>query len=335
MRILVTGATGFLGGAAARHLAALGHDVLGLGRDPRAGAALARDGVPFRPLDLADLPALREVARGRDAIVHSAALSAPWGREADFHRANVVGTEHVVDAALAADARLVHISTPSLYHTGQDRLDLREDDLAPRPLLTPYARSKALAEDAVRAATGLRAVILRPRALYGPGDTTLLPRVVRALATGWLPVIGPGDTVGDLTYIDNAAHAIALACDPAAPTGTYNVSNGEPVRLWDQIRRLARDLDLPAPRGRVPKSVALAAAAAVERLYARFRPGAEPPFTRYALSVVSTSMTLDLYAIRRDLGYRPLVSTADGVGRFVAWVHGTAEGHALLGGAAS
>lgn len=313
MRVLVTGATGFLGGAVARRYARAGHAVTGLGRAPAAGVALRADGIAFLRHDLtaAEPPIEHEL------VVHCAALSAPFGPEEEFHRHNVLGTERVVAAVLRAGARLVHLSSPSVYHTGADRLDVREDQVPPLAQLTPYARSKFRSEEVARRVPG--AVILRPRAIFGPGDTTLLPRIVRALAAGRLPVIGDGRTVGDLTYVDNVVDAVLLAAS-SARGGVFNVTNGEPVRIWDEIRALARALSLPPPRGRVPKAVALAAARALEAWYTRFRPGEEPPLTSYGVSVVATSVTLDLAAIRAGLGYAPSVSVREGIDRYVASV---------------
>ena len=165
----------------ARRLAAAGVQVSGLGRSEAAGAALAAAGVRVVRADLTDGRAIAEACGGHALIVHCGARSEPWGREADFFAANVIGTETIIAGVAAAGARLVHLSTPSLYFAFDARRDVREDDPLPARQVTAYARTKLLAEEAVRRAAerGLETVTLRPRAVFGPGDTTLPPRPPR------------------------------------------------------------------------------------------------------------------------------------------------------------
>ncbi|MBB6098679.1 nucleoside-diphosphate-sugar epimerase [Deinobacterium chartae] len=321
MTVAVTGATGFLGGALTRRLLAEGLEVRALGRDPQRGAALSALGARFVPLDLEDARGLRAAVQGCDTVFHCAARSSPWGPHRAFYAANVLGTRQVVQACLNAGARLVHVSTPSLYFRYGGGLQVREDHPLPRPV-NAYAATKRAAEHEVAAgqARGLEAVVLRPRALFGPGDTSVLPRLLAALERGRLPVIGSEDTVTDLTYIDNAVDALLLAARSAAAVGgTYNITNGEPVRLWPAVRRLADRLGLPGPGRRLPFQVAFGAAALLEGVHAALGLG-EPVLTRYTVSVVARSATLDISAARRDLGYAPRVSVAEGLERFAcAW----------------
>ncbi len=251
-RVLVTGATGFLGGALARALHARGRAVTATGRDARAGAALEAEGIPFARLDLGDADAVHRLVEGHAAVIHSAALAAPYGRAADFWRANVQATAHVLGACQAAGVqRLVHLSTPSVYFGFESREDVRESDELPALPRTPYAASKRLADVLVRAAVaeGLSAILLRPRAIYGPGDRAVLPRLIRALRTGRLPIIGDGHNRVSMTYIDHAVDAAIRALDaPDALSGRiYNVADGEPVALWAMIAALCDRLGLPRP----------------------------------------------------------------------------------------
>ncbi len=201
----------------------------------------------------------------------------------------------------------------------------QNDPLPPRPL-SAYAATKRLAEQAVdRAhAAGLPTITLRPRAIFGPGDQVLLPRLIRQLERGRLPIIGSGDTVADLTYVDNVVDALLLcARAPAAALGrTYNLTNGETVRLWDMVARLAGALGYPVPRRRLSLRAALAVAGALEAAYTLL-PGREPPLTRYTVRMLAQDATLDITAAKRDLGYVPRVSLEDGLQRFVAWWQAT------------
>jgi nucleoside-diphosphate-sugar epimerase len=219
MRILVTGATGFLGGRVARRLQYDGHDVLGHGRDATAGACLEADGVRFVQGDLADAPSLVRASAGCDAIVHAGALAAPWGRPVDFLRTNVQGTAAVLAAAQRVRAsRLVHISTSSCFFQHRSAESVNEEAPPALPFVNAYARTKWAAECLVDAAVaaGLDAVTMRPRAIYGPGDRALLPRLLRAHKGGRLLQIGDGTNRTDLTYVDNIVDAVVLALHTGA-----------------------------------------------------------------------------------------------------------------------
>lgn len=322
MRVLVTGATGFIGGAVAAYLQHAGHRVTTTGRDSVKGERLAGMGTVFVRADLADADTVGRLRGPYDVIIHAAGLSSPWGPEHAFVRANVLATQHVVDLAAAAQpARVVYLSTPSLYMGASSREHVREDDPLPTPVNT-YARTKREGERIVEAARtrGVRSIILRPRAVFGPGDTTIFPRVVRALSTRKLPIIGDGTNVVDLTYVDNVVHAIDIACgtDETALDATYNITNGQPIRLWDCIDTIADAIGVPRPRVRVPRMAGLAAATVAEWVAGLTRSTTEPVLTRYGVHVLADTMTLDISRARARLGYAPIVDVHEGLRRFVA-----------------
>lgn len=316
---LVTGATGFLGGRICALLAARGEPVVALGREAARFPALDERLVRRRVADLADGPALREACRGVDAVIHSAALSSAWGPRSAFLEVNVAGTVRLLEAARAAGVRrFVHVSSPSVVFAGADRRGVDESEPYPRRFLCAYSESKALAEERVRAAAGLETVIVRPRALFGPGDTALLPRLVRAGQARWLRVVGSGENVQDLTYVDNAAEALLLARRaPAAAGGTYFVTNGEPVRLWEVIFQVFDALGIARPRRRVPAGAALAFAAALELTHRLGALRGEPRLTRYTAALLARDQTLDISAARRDLGYAPSIGMAEALERTI------------------
>jgi len=157
-------------------------------------------------------------------------------------------------------------------------------------------------------------VILRPKAIFGPGDRALLPRIVAAARVGRLPQVGGGRNLVDLTYVECVAHAIDLALTaPAAVGRTYHITNGEHVPLWDLIRAVLRRLGIPARLPAAPLPVMLAAATAMEARAAIT--GREPLLTRYSVAILARTQTYDISAARRDLGYWPPVSVAEGVER--------------------
>jgi nucleoside-diphosphate-sugar epimerase len=323
-RALVTGATGFLGAALAARLRTLGFEVTGLGRDHARGQALAAAGVRFVACDLGDAAALTAACAGHDYVFHSGALSSPWGRWDDFYRANVTGTRHVVAASRAAGVRrLIHVSTPSLYIDHRDRLAIREDEPLPSRPINHYAATKRLAEAVIDEAhaAGLPVITIRPQGIFGPGDRTLFPRILRVARRGRLPLIGDGRNVIDVTYVDNVVDAlVACATSPPATLGhKYNISNGEPVGNYDMIERVLAAVGVHCRQVRVPFAVAWAAAGLLEAVHRLGRLEREPPLTRYSVLVLARSRTLDISAARGALGYHPRIGLDEGIQRFARW----------------
>ncbi|MBC8163667.1 MAG: NAD-dependent epimerase/dehydratase family protein [Roseiflexaceae bacterium] len=320
MQVLVTGGTGFLGSYLARALLAQGHQVRLLGRNFAPVQHLLAQGAIALPADLRDRAAVVAACAGADVVYHAGAKSEPWGRRADFHAINVGGTAHVIAGCQAhAVRRLVYISSPSVIFTGRDQHLLAEAQPYPRRFTSVYAHTKKLGEDLVNQAIGLETVIIRPKALFGPGDTALLPRLISAARAGRLPLIGDGRNQVDLSYVENVADALVLALDaPRAVGNTYTITNGEHVRLWDVIFELLQALGLSTQLRRIPLALALVAAGAMELRAAAS--GQEPLLTRYTAAILARTQTYDITAARRDLGYNPRVSVAEGVARTLAAV---------------
>jgi len=216
--------------------------------------------------------------------------------------------------------RLVHVSTPSIYFSYSSRLNVRESDPLPKPV-SHYAKTKLLAEQEIDKAhaDGLPVVTIRPRGLFGPGDTVLFPRLIPRLQSGKLPILGDGENIIDLTYIENVVDALLLcAGSPANTLGKkYNISNDEPIKLWKLVERICKDLNLKPPTRKISKPLAHTLAFILETS-AKLRPGQpEPMLTRLAVSMMSNSTTVDINAAKRDLGYRPHISVAEGVFLFI------------------
>ncbi len=316
MNILVTGGTGFLGRHLARALLDQGHRVRVLGRNFSQAGDLIESGAAMVAADLRDRAAVIAACSGVDVVYHVGALSAAWGRRADFHAINVGGTEAVVAGCRAYGVRrLIYVSSPSVVFDGRDHEHLTEAAPYPRRFASVYSLTKKLGEDRVNGAAGeLNTVILRPKAIFGPGDQALLPRLIAAARQRRLPQIGSGDNRVDLTYVENVVQALVLALDaPAAIGNTYTITNGEHVRLWDVIKEVLGRLGLPAELRPVSLRAALVAARLME-LRATVA-GGEPLLTRYTAAILGRTQTYDISATRRDLGYMPQVSVAEGITR--------------------
>src|SRR5690606_18017236 len=172
-------------------------------------------------------------------VVNCASLSSPWGAYQAFYRANCLSQQYLIQHSERNGVqKFVYISSPSVYFTGTDRLQISEDEALPKKFVNAYAATKHEAEQLLTTSR-LAFITLRPRALIGRGDTVIMPRLIRSQREGKLKTIGKGDTLADLTHVANVAHAIwlALQAPPAAIRQVYNISNGEPVMLWTYIEK--------------------------------------------------------------------------------------------------
>lgn len=323
MKILVTGGGGFLGQALCRDLVARGHDVVSFSRSRHA--ALDPLGVQQVQGDLADADAVTAAARGMDAVFHNAAKAGAWGPFDEYHRANVVGTRNVIAACRANGiGRLVYTSTPSVTHRATHPVEGGTADTVPygEGFKAPYATTKLIAEQAVLAANdaSLATVALRPRLIWGPGDTQILPRLVERARAGRLRIVGDGSNRVDTTYIDNAAQAHVDAFDHlsvgAACAGrAYFISNGEPMPIRELLDALLAAAGAPP----VDKTLSFAAAyrvgAVCEALWKVLPLRGEPPITRFLAEQLATAHWYDMTPATRDFGYRPRVTMREGLQR--------------------
>jgi nucleoside-diphosphate-sugar epimerase len=333
VKVLVTGGAGFLGSAMCTALLARGDVVSSFQR--RFSPALAAQGVRQVLGDLADAEAVRAACAGQEAVLHNAAKAGAWGSYRDYFEANVRGSEHVLAACRAHGiARLVYTSTPSVTHSGRTPVEGGNEANTPygRNFKAAYPATKVIAEKLVLAANSeeLATVALRPRLIWGPGDTQLLPRLVERARAGRLRFIDGGHNRMDTTYIDNAAQAHLAALDrlrPGAPCAgkAYFISNGEPREVRAIVNGLLQAAGVPAIDRSIPYGIAYAAGAALELAWRLLPLRGEPPMTRFLAEQLSTPHWYDIGAAARDLGYRPQVSIAEGLQRTAAWWSGQAQ----------
>ncbi len=324
----ITGASGFIGGQLARRLLAAGRPVRVLARRPLP--ELERLGARVVAGDLHDAAALRAGCAGAGTVFHVAGRVGVWGPPDDFFRVNVEGTRQVLAACRAAGVpRLVFTSSPSVVYSGGDLAGV--DESAPLCTDAPcaYPTSKAAAERLVAAASNgdLVTVALRPHLVWGPGDRNVVPRVLALARRGRLRVVGSGANRVDCTHIENVvdAHVLAEAAlaRPAGAPGdvrgrAYFITNGEPVVLWDWINQLLRGVGVPEVSRRVSVGAAYRAGAVLEALWRVLPLRGEPPMTRFVAKELATDHWFRLDAARRDLGYVPRVSMAEGTAALLA-----------------
>ena len=327
MKLLVTGGGGFLGTALCRALTGRGYTVTSFQRTFHP--SLEAMGVRQVLGDLADADAVTAACAGQQAVLHNAAKAGAWGSYQSYFDANVRGTGNVIAACRAHGIRrLVYTSTPSVTHSGRTPVQGGNEADTPygKDFKAPYPATKLIAEKNVLAANSaeLATVALRPRLIWGPGDTQLLPRLVERAGAGRLRFIAGGHHMMDTTYIDNAAHAHLAALDHLRPGANcagkaYFISNGEPMAVRDIVNALLRAAGVPPVDRSIPYPLAYGAGAVLESAWRVLALKGEPPMTRFLAEQLSTPHWYDISASVRDFGYRPQVSIAEGLERTAEW----------------
>ncbi|WP_086826901.1 NAD-dependent epimerase/dehydratase family protein [Allokutzneria sp. NRRL B-24872] len=318
MKILVTGGGGFLGKAVCARLLAAGHEVTSFSRKRHEDLDIDQ-----LQGDLRDYPAVSSAVAGRDAIVHCGAKAGQWGVTHEFYGINVLGTDNVIKACREHGVRrLVHTSSPSVVHDGQDLDGVDESAPYAKHFTGNYPRTKAEAEKRVLAANSpeLATVALRPHLIWGPGDPHFVPRIIGRAKAGRMRLIGPPGKRIDTLYIDNAAEAHLLAVqrlEPGSPIAgrAYFLTQDDPHTADETLNALLAAAGLPPETRRVPFALAKVAAAVVEGAYRLASARSEPPLTRMVVEHGGTAHWFDISAARRDLGYHPKVSTEEGLRR--------------------
>jgi len=310
-RILITGASGFVGGSFCRQFAS--HENLelrGLGRRESGLPGYIRSDLT-KPLQLDWKP---------DVVIHAAARSSPWGSLAEFRRQNVEATRNVIDFCAGQKVpKLIYISSSSVFYKEADQLNLTELSPSGPRFLNHYARTKWEGEQLVRDYLG-SSVILRPRAVFGPHDTVLFPRILRAAQQGQMASITrPGaPAIGDLIYIDSLCDYILRAALDTQLTGDFNLTNNEPVEIQSFLASIFAGLGLSPKSRNIPLGRALIIGTIIEWFYKCVLPWKEPPITRFGVGVLGYSKTFDVSKCVRVLG-QPSVSLQEGLRRFIDW----------------
>jgi nucleoside-diphosphate-sugar epimerase len=312
----VTGGSGFIGGALIERLRREGWDVRALARSERAAERVRELGAEPAMGSLEDRGSLSAAAEGCDVAFHAAAKVEDWGDPGEFERLNVHGTENVIDGCRVAGVRrLVHVGTEAALMAGQPLVNV--DESAPLRPDSPalYPSSKARAEEAVREANGagLATVVVRPRFVWGRGDTTLLPALVEMVRAGRFRWIDGGRQLTATTHVDNTVEGLWLAATRGPAGGVYFVTDGEPVVFREFLTRMLATQGVTIPDKSVPAGVARVGAAAAERIWRMLRRPSPPPLTRFAVWASSQECTIDISRAERELGYRPVTSREAGL----------------------
>lgn len=329
MRALVTGGGGFLGAALARRLRERGDEVRVFGRG--SYAELEAVGIDCAKGDIADYEAVKAACDDRDVVFHVAAKVGLWGPYEEFHAVNVEGTRNVLRACQEQGVRkLVFTGSPSVVFHGGDVEGVDETAPYPEKFDSFYSQTKALSEQMVLAADHdrLSTVSLRPHFIWGPGDKSILPRVISRRRSGRLFRIGDENKLVDTIFVDDAVEAHVLAAIQLSPLSeisgkAYFLSGGDPRPVWEFMDRLLGAAGLEPVKKRIPKPLAYSLARACEGTWRALRLRSEPPLTKFLVDTLTTSHWFDISAAKRELGWRPRVKIEDGMVRLAHWIKAT------------
>jgi nucleoside-diphosphate-sugar epimerase len=323
-KVLVTGAGGFLGGYIARDLKALGYEVYSFSRSTYP--ALEKMGVVQRQGDLSKYADVEAALEGMDAVIHTASQVGMWGRYEDFYKTNVVGTENIIKACHKWHIpKMVYTSTPSVAFGEESLCNANESVDYPDRYLSMYAETKAIAEKLVMLANGgsLSTVAIRPHLIFGPGDMNLVPRVLDAAKKGKLKIIGDGENLVDVTYVENASMVHTMALEKLSPESpiagkAYFLGQG-PIKLWDFTNELLKRSGEKPITKKISFKLAYFIGFMIEMILKLIRKfDVHPPMTRFVALQLGKSHYYDHANIERDLGYKAKFSIEEGLDRLFA-----------------
>lgn len=316
MKIFITGASGFVGGAATRRLVTEGCDVVAMSRSVNSDKKVHALGAAPSRCDLDNITAAN--IAGCDIVIHAAAHVEAWGDVDAWDKANVQGTKNVLTAARAAGVRrFIHIGTEAALVRGQDLI--AADETYPLAFNSPfpYCRTKALAEQAVLAANNPKenftTIVLRPRFIWGPGDTTILPSVLEMAAAGKWTWIDGGAAMTSTTYIENLVDAILLAREGGKSGEAYFILDEGTRSMKEIIVGMAAARGVTLPDRSMPGWLARGIGSTLEFTWRIFGIKSKPALTAHEAMVMSRHCTLNGEKAQRELGYRPRFSVAEGL----------------------
>jgi nucleoside-diphosphate-sugar epimerase len=319
MKVAVTGATGYTGGRLVTALLARGDDVRALARSASVTPGLRSSGAQVVEGDLRDAASLRRLCEGADAVIHVAAVYRTVGHTESYYRdINVGGTERLLEAAAAAGLRrFVHTSTVGVHgHVISPPAD-ESTPLAPGDV---YQVTKAEADTLALEfgpRHGLPVTVVRPGAIYGPGETRLL-KLFRAIARGRYAIVGTGRPFYHPVYIDDLVRGFLLALDrPGAAGEAFIIAGPRYVTQAELAALIARHSGGRVLPLRIPATPVVWAGILCEALCAPL--GIEPPLHRRRVEFWTKSRAFSIEKARRLLGYVPQVDLDEGIERTVAW----------------
>jgi nucleoside-diphosphate-sugar epimerase len=323
VKILVTGANGFVGSNLVQHLVDAGHHVRAMMQPGTPAAGVDHVAHEVAWADLRSAEALRAAVRGVEGVAHLAAILGDFGPSEPYLQVNAEGTERLLDLAALAGARRFVLMSSLAVHRYRGHPDGDEETPADNETM-PYAVSKRRAEEILRRAHDagrIETVAVRPGLfLYGPNDRRHFVPLARSIERGFLPLVDGGRARLCSAYVDNLAVGVRLCLESAAAAGrTYVIGDGTPLTWRELFDRIADELGVRRPRLDLPARLVLPLARALERIVPRLGAYRDPGLTEYRVRLVSSDIVFRIDRARRELGYEPVVTVEEGLRRTVAW----------------
>jgi nucleoside-diphosphate-sugar epimerase len=314
--VFLTGGSGFVGRALITELVARGVAVRALARSEAAAATVRALGAEPVPGDVGSLLAMQQGMAGAATVIHAAAKVEDWGKREDFAATTITGTRNALQAARAAGVtRFVHIGTEAVL-AGGDPI-VRADETRPYPAvpngLYPWSKGQAERDVIDANGAGFATVSVRPRFIWGRGDTTLLPQLCRAMQSGAWAWFGGGHHAMSTCHVRNVVEGTLLAAERGAPGQIYFLTDGAPVEFRDFLTRLVATQGVVAPAREMPMWLARMVAAGGEFAWTTFGYGGRPPLTRTMLNLLFGEVTVVDSKARAALGYTGHVSIEQGL----------------------
>ncbi len=318
MKIFVTGASGFIGGAVAAYFAKT-HQVTAMSRSKTSDRIIEDLGGSAVRCQLGEVSP--EHLAGVDVIIHSAAKVEEWGKWSEYWSANVDGTTQLLNAAKVAGVKtFIHIGTEASVFYGQHLRNIDETMALALASPYPYSRTKAHAEAAVLAANSpdFRTISVRPRMVWGPNDKTILPVILGMIEQGRFMWIDGGQALTSTTHVDNLVHGIDLAIKKGKGGNAYFITDDGTRTLRDFFTSLTRTKGITPPNRKIPGWIANMLARSSEAVWRLFRLSSTPPLTRIAIDMTRREGTINCAKAKRELGYKPVISFEEGLQELVS-----------------
>jgi hypothetical protein len=314
VRVFVTGGSGFVGGHTIEALVKSGHEVSALARSASSAEKVRSYGA--RPVDGA-LGALgKEHLADAEVVIHAAAFVEEWGTREQFWSANVEGTQNLLDAARAAGVgRFVHVGTEAALFDGHDLVDIDEDAPYPARQRYLYSETKAEAERRVLGASkeGFVTLSIRPRFVWGPRDTSVLPAVIRMAHAGRFAWLDGGRQRTSTTHVENLVAALELALTKGIGGRAYFVADDGTRTIREFLTALAATQGVDLGTRSIPSKLARPLAAATEGAWRALRLRSAPPMVRFSVDMMSSTVTVDTSRARKELGWAPVITVDQGL----------------------
>lgn len=321
MDLLITGGNGFVGRHLAEKLLARGERVRVLALPNEDTSALDQR-ITVYPGDICSPQTLAAAMEGAHGVVHLAAMMHVWKPLSEYERVNVDGTVNVCRKAMDSGVgRVVHMSSSTVY--GMKSPGPIDESFPLAPFADPYSISKAKADRAVQSlieGEGLQAVILRPDQIFGPGDRLHFGATASRLRSGRGVIVGRGDNLIPLVYVDDVVQALIRALDSSSALGeAFNVSADAPMTQRGFLDCVAEETGGSPARLRVPLRLLTTGGYLAERVVGALGGSRRPPITRLGAAFLGTSVCVSIDKARARLGYVPDVPLREGVRRTAIW----------------